>query len=77
MNYEMYELQMKREDRATISVSKKTHAEFERYRAILSAERGKVQTQEDVIKELLQGRLPAEHENEDDDCDDVYEDYVN
>ena len=58
----------------TISVSKKAHAEFERYRAILSAERGKVQTQEDVIKELLQGRLPAEHENEDDDCDDVYED---
>ena len=67
---------MKREDRATISVSKKTHTEFERYRAILSAEKGKVQTQEDVVKELLKGRLPAEHENEDEECDDVYEDYV-
>jgi hypothetical protein len=44
---------MKREDRATISVSKKTHAEFEAYRAKLSAERGKVQTQEDVVKALL------------------------
>ena len=28
---------MKREDRATISVSKKTHADFEEYRAKLSA----------------------------------------
>jgi len=44
---------MKREDRATISVSKKTHKEFEKYRAELSAERGKVQTQDDVIKALL------------------------
>ncbi|MGD0172733.1 MAG: hypothetical protein ABSB81_11540 [Halobacteriota archaeon] len=68
---------MKVGDRATVSVSKKTHAEFERYRAILSAERGKVQTQEDVIKEFLKGRLPAEHKNEDEECDDVYEDYVN
>jgi hypothetical protein len=45
---------MQKEDRATISVSKKTHAEFERYRAILSAERGKVQTQEDVVRALLE-----------------------
>ncbi len=67
---------MKKGDRATISVSKKTHTDFERYRAILSAERGKVQTQEDVIKEFLQGRLPSEHESENDECDDVYEDYV-
>jgi hypothetical protein len=69
-------LQIKKEDRATISVSKKTHAEFERYRAILSAERGKVQTQEGVINEFLKGRLPAQHKNEDEECDDVYEDYV-
>ncbi len=54
---------MKVGDRATISVSKKTHAEFERYRAILSAARGKVQTQEDVIKELLKGRLADEDKN--------------
>jgi hypothetical protein len=65
---------MKKEDRATISVSKKTHTEFERYRAILSAERGKIQTQEDVIKEFLKGRLPAENENEEE-CDDAYGDY--
>jgi hypothetical protein len=44
---------MKREDRATISVSKKTHADFEEYRAKLSAERGKVQTQEAVVRALL------------------------
>lgn len=44
---------MKKGDRATISVSKKTHADFEKYRATLSAERGKVQTQEDVVKALL------------------------
>ena len=44
---------MKKEDRATISVSKKTHAEFEAYRAKLSAERGRVQTQDDAIKGLL------------------------
>lgn len=67
---------MKKEDRATISVSKKTHADFERYRAKLSADRGKVQTQDDVVKALLQGKLPDERENEDDACDDVYEDYV-
>jgi hypothetical protein len=47
---------MKKEDRATISVSKKTHADFETYRAKLSAERGKVQTQDDVIKALLQDK---------------------
>ena len=45
---------MKRDDRATISVSKKTHADFEKYRAILSAKRGKVQTQEDVVRALLE-----------------------
>ena len=45
---------MKRDDRATISVSKKTHADFEKYRAILSAKRGKVQTQEDVVKAFLE-----------------------
>jgi hypothetical protein len=45
---------MKREDRATISVSKKTHAEFEGYRAKLSAKRGKVQTQEDIVRALLE-----------------------
>jgi hypothetical protein len=32
---------MKREDRATISVSKNTHANFEKYRAKLNAKRGK------------------------------------
>jgi hypothetical protein len=45
---------MKRGDRATISVSKKTHADFEKYRAELSAKRGKVQTQEEVVKALLE-----------------------
>ena len=45
---------MKRDDRATISVSKKTHADFEKYRATLSAKRGKVQTQEDVVKAFLE-----------------------
>ena len=45
---------MKREDRATISVSKKTHADFEEYRAKLSAERKKVQTQDDVVRALLE-----------------------
>ena len=45
---------MKRDDRATISVSKKTHADFEKYRATLSAKRGKVQTQEEVVKTLLE-----------------------
>ena len=45
---------MKKEDRATISVSKKTHADFEKYRATLSAEREKVQTQDDVVKALLE-----------------------
>jgi hypothetical protein len=45
---------MKREDRATISVSKKTHADFEEYRAKLSAERGRVQTQEDCVRALLE-----------------------
>jgi hypothetical protein len=44
---------MKREDRATISVSKKTHADFEEYRAKLSAERKKVQTQDDVVRAFL------------------------
>ena len=67
---------MKKEDRATISVSKKTHADFEKYRAKLSAERGKVQTQDDAIKALLKGRLEDERQSEDDECDDVYEDYV-
>ena len=76
MAYELYELSMKAGDRATISVSKKTHAEFERYRAILSAEKGKVQTQDDVVKALLEGRLAAEHADEDDECNDIYEDYV-
>ena len=66
---------MKKEDRATISVSKKTHADFERYRAVLSAERGKVQTQDDVVRALLP-KLTDQHENEDEECDDVYEDYV-
>jgi len=45
---------MKREDRATISVSKKTHADFEKYRAELSAKRRKVQTQDDAIIALLE-----------------------
>jgi hypothetical protein len=45
---------MKREDRATVSVSKKTHADFEEYRATLSAKRRKVQTQEDVVRALLE-----------------------
>ena len=45
---------MKKEDRATISVSKKTHADFEEYRAELSAERKKVQTQDDVVTALLE-----------------------
>ena len=62
---------MKKEDRATISVSKKTHADFERYRAKLSAYRGKVQTQDDVVKALLRGKLPRERKSEDDACDDV------
>jgi hypothetical protein len=48
---------MKKEDRATISVTKKTHAEFERYRAKLSAERGKIQTQDDAVKALLGSKL--------------------
>jgi hypothetical protein len=45
---------MKRDDRATISVSKKTHADFEECRAKLSAERKKVQTQEDVVRASLE-----------------------
>ena len=45
---------MKREDRATISVSKKTHTDFEKYRATLSAKSGKVQTQDDVVKAFLE-----------------------
>ena len=67
---------MKKDDRATISVSKKTHADFELYRAKLSAERGKVQTQDDVVRALLMGKLTDERENEEEECDDVYEDYV-
>jgi hypothetical protein len=47
---------MKKEDRATISVSKKTHAEFETYRAKLSAEKGKIQTQDDAILALLENK---------------------
>jgi len=38
----------------TIGVSKKTHADFEKYRATLSAERKKVQTHELVVKALLE-----------------------
>jgi hypothetical protein len=34
-------------------VSKKTHADFEEYRATLSAKRRKVQTQDDCVKALL------------------------
>ncbi|HYC20289.1 MAG TPA: hypothetical protein VEF35_06715 [Candidatus Bathyarchaeia archaeon] len=45
---------MKRQDRATISVSKKTHPNFEEYRAKLRAERKKVQTEEDVVRALLE-----------------------
>jgi len=45
---------MKKEDRATISVSRKTHADFEKYRATWSAEKGKVQTQDDVVRALLE-----------------------
>ena len=56
MAYETLDSEMKKEDRATISVTKKTHAEFERYRAKLSAERGKVQTQDDVVRALLEGK---------------------
>ncbi len=44
---------MKRNDRASISVSKQTHTDFEEFRAHLSAERGKIQTQEDCLRELL------------------------
>ena len=76
MSYETYESRMKKEDRATISVSKKTHAGFERYRAKLSAERRKVQTQDDVVRALLKTKLTDERKSEDEDCDDVYEDYV-
>jgi hypothetical protein len=47
---------MKKEDRATISVSKKTHVEFEMYRAKLSAEKGKIQTQDDAILALLEAK---------------------
>ena len=47
---------MKKEDRATISVSKKTHADFEEFRAKLSTKRGKVQTQDDVVIALLEGK---------------------
>jgi hypothetical protein len=54
MAYELYELSMKVGDRATISVSKKTHADFEKCRATLSAARGKVQTQDDVVRALLE-----------------------
>jgi hypothetical protein len=39
--------------RSAISISKKTNADFEKYRATLSAEKGKVQTQEDVMRALL------------------------
>ena len=53
MACETLDSEMKKEDRATISVTKKTHADFERYRAKLSAERGKVQTQDDVVRALL------------------------
>jgi hypothetical protein len=56
----MYEVEMGTEDRTTISVSKQTHAEFERYRATLSAEKGKVQTQDDVVKALLEGKRKKE-----------------
>ena len=45
---------MKKEDRATVSVSKNTHADFEKYRAKLSAEREKVQTQDDAVRALLE-----------------------
>ena len=45
---------MKRDDRATISVSKKTNADFEEYRAKFSAQMKKVQTQDDVIRALLE-----------------------
>jgi hypothetical protein len=38
---------------ASISVSKHTHADFEAFRARLSAERGRVQTQEDCLRVLL------------------------
>jgi len=65
---------MKKEDRATISVSKKTHADFERYRAKLSADRGKAQTQDDVGRALLEGKLADEHSNEEEECNLVCED---
>lgn len=38
----------------TISVSKRTHADFEERRAKLSAEKKKVQTQDDVVRALLE-----------------------
>lgn len=44
---------MKRPERASISVSNQTHSDFNAFRARLSAERGKVQTQEDCLRELL------------------------
>jgi len=67
---------MKVGDSATISVSKKTHDDFERYRAILSAERGRVQTQDDIVRALLKHSLPTKHKNKDEERDDVHEDYV-
>ncbi|MGZ7124150.1 MAG: hypothetical protein ACXVIT_11620 [Halobacteriota archaeon] len=43
---------MKKKDRATTSVCKETHADFEKYRARLNAERGKVKTHEDAVRAL-------------------------
>lgn len=44
---------MKREDRTSISVSKQNREAFEEYRAHLSAECGKVQTQDDTFSHIL------------------------
>jgi len=42
---------MEKDARVAIIVNMKAHADFERYHAILSAERG--QTQDDAVKALL------------------------
>jgi hypothetical protein len=49
---------MRPEDRASISVSKKTHAELMKYCAQLSMQTGETQTQDSVISALLQEATP-------------------
>jgi hypothetical protein len=47
-------VRMKPEERASISVSKKTHAELMKYCAQLSMQTGESQTQDSVISALLE-----------------------